>query len=258
MKPDPRKLDVFEDVGFVTIEGVLAREDALSMRTPLQTAIDEDIARWDGAPGYIDQWMVHNLMVRGDPFLRLLDNKIMHAYLDAAFTPACIIYAYTSSSMPPGGTNFSHRIHVDCPRLIPNYVTNVGFFVALDDITIENGAMYMLPRSQWRADPPDEKEFMRDAVRVALDAGDAVLFNARTYHMGGQNNTNKPRHALTMNICRAYMKQRFDFPRLVSSELVSMLSPKGRAFLGMDSRVPASLDEYYVPADQRLYKAGQG
>src|SRR6185369_14759252 len=92
---------------------------------------DDDIARWRGKPGYIDEWMVHNLMVRGRPFLRLLENRVLHAYLDEFLSDTCILYAYTSSSMPPGGSNYSRRIHVDCPRVIPGYVTNVG--ITLDD-----------------------------------------------------------------------------------------------------------------------------
>lgn len=255
---DPAKLKAFGDMGYTRIEGVLARNEALAMRPLLEKAIDEDIQKWGENPAYIDHWMVHNLMVRGAPFLHLLDNPVMHAYLDAAFSPTCILYAYTSSSMPGGGSNFSRRIHVDAARLVPGYVTNVGFFVACDDITVENGAMHMLANSQWRADPPAEADFMRDAERMTLSAGDAVLFNARTWHMGGHNTTDRPRHAVTMNICRAYMKQRFDYPRLVPPDLIAQLSPKGRAFLGMDSRVPTSLEEYYVPESERLYKAGLG
>jgi ectoine hydroxylase-related dioxygenase (phytanoyl-CoA dioxygenase family) len=54
------------------------------------------------------------------------------------------------------------------------------------------------------------------------------------------------------------MRQRFDYPRLVPPELVAQLGPAGRRFLGFNVRVPTSLDEYYVPEEKRLYKAGQG
>jgi hypothetical protein len=54
------------------------------------------------------------------------------------------------------------------------------------------------------------------------------------------------------------MRQRFDYPRLVSPELIARLGPVGRRFLGMNVRVPVSLDEYYVPPEQRLYLANQG
>lgn len=244
--------------GVVLVPDVLSREAALAMRPLLQRAIDEDLARWQGHPGYVDHWMVHNLMVRGDAFLELLENSVLHAYLSELLSDTCIVYAYTSSSMPPKGSNYSRRIHVDCPRVIPGYVTNVGITLALDDFTEENGATELLPNSQWRTDPPGEAEFESGAVRFLPKAGQAVIFNARTWHRGGINRTGRPRHAVTLNACRSFMKQRFDYPRLVPEMLVSKLGPVGRRFLGFDTRVPISLDEYYVPEDQRLYKGGQG
>jgi ectoine hydroxylase-related dioxygenase (phytanoyl-CoA dioxygenase family) len=245
-----------EGVGLVP--GVLPRNEALAARSILQAAIDEDTGKFSGNPHYIDHWMVHNLMVRGEPFLQLLENPVLHAYIAPLLSDTCIVYAYTSSSMPPRGSNFSRRIHTDCPRVIPGYWTNVGVMIALDDFTPDNGATWFLPRSQSQFEAPNEAEFEENAIRLYPKAGDAIFFNARTWHRGGVNETDAPRHCITMNVCRSYMKQRFDYPRLVPENLIAQLGPVGRRFIGMDTRVPTSLDEYYVPPEQRLYKAGQG
>lgn len=258
MQPDLSLLSTLKYEGVVVIPGVLDRDEALGMRPLLQKAIDDDLAEWGEHPQYIDTYMVHNLMVRGKPFLHLLENEKIHAYLSEVLGDTCIVYAYTSSSTPPRGSNYSNRLHTDCPRVIPGYWTNAGVMVALDDFTIENGATRFLPRSQWRTEPPTEDEFDAHALRLFPKAGDAVIFNARTWHRGGVNETDQPRHCVTMNVCRSYMKQRFDYPRLVPQELIDELGPVGKRFLGMDTRVPSSLEEYYVPEEQRLYKAGQG
>src|SRR5690606_17321438 len=134
----------------------------------------------------------------------------------------------------------------------------VGWLLALDDFTDANGATYCLPGSQTRINPPSDSEFQDKAIRWYPRAGDAVLFNARLWHAGGENRTDQARHALTMDVCRSYMRQRFDYPRLVPAEKVAELGPVGRRFLGYNVRVPTSLEEYYVPADQRLYLGGQG
>ena len=138
------------------------------------------------------------------------------------------------------------------------YVTNVGITLALDDFTDENGATQALPYSQQRLEPPGEAEFERDAVRLMPRAGQAIMFNARIWHRGGINRSAQPRHAVTINACRSFMRQRFDYPRLVPPALVDELGPVGRRFLGFNVRMPTSLEEYYVPEDRRLYKAGQG
>ena len=72
------------------------------------------------------------------------------------------------------------------------------------------------------------------------------------------NHTSRPRHALTVNYCRSFMRQHFDFPRMIPPEDAAALSPTLRRVLGFDVRMPASLDEYYVEEADRLYKANQG
>ena len=87
--------------------------------------------------------------------------------------------------MPPQAVNYSGRIHVDCPRLISGYMTNVGATILLDDFTEENGATWYLPNSHGQSEPPDEKFFYANARRVIAPAGSVWLFNARTWHAGG-------------------------------------------------------------------------
>ena len=128
----------------------------------------------------------------------------------------------------------------------------------IDDFTDENGATYFLPGSFGRADRPSDEEFFAGAVRVHPKAGDLVVFNACTWHMGGENHTDRERHAATINVVRSYMRQRFDYPRMVPPEVVDTLSPTLRRVLGFNVRVPTSLDEYYVPPERRLYLANQG
>jgi ectoine hydroxylase-related dioxygenase (phytanoyl-CoA dioxygenase family) len=130
--------------------------------------------------------------------------------------------------------------------------------VALDDYTPENGATRYLPGSFESEDAPSLDQFLAQSEEVFPRAGDAVLFNARTWHMGGMNRTSQPRHAITLNVCRSYMRQRFDYPRLVGEETLGHIGDVGRRFLGFNVRMPSTLDEYYLPEEQRLYKAGQG
>jgi ectoine hydroxylase-related dioxygenase (phytanoyl-CoA dioxygenase family) len=255
--PDADQLRQVRERGFAVVAGVLPPADVPVLRRLLQQCIDEDLEKWRGRP-YPDAWMVHNVMARDLKLAQVMENPVLQAYLCDLLGETCIVYAYTSSSMPPHGTNYSHRIHIDCPRLIPGYITNVGVMLALDDFTQDNGATYFLPDSFARPDPPDRDEFFAAAERVFPKAGDMVVFNARTYHLGGPNRTDHPRHALTLNVCRSYMRQRFDYPRLVPREIVDGLTEVGRRFLGFHVRMPTSLEEYYLPEEQRLYRANQG
>jgi ectoine hydroxylase-related dioxygenase (phytanoyl-CoA dioxygenase family) len=243
--------------GYAIVPNIVSNTEVLELTRALEQAIAEDLETWAGRD-YVNANMVMNLMTRGTPFVRLLENDALHSILSPLLGDSCIIYAYTSSSMPPGGTNYSRRVHVDCPRLIPGYITNVGVTLALDDFTDENGAMALLPGSFTLEHAPGDEEFDANSVRAYPRAGDAIVFNARTWHRGGINRTQKSRHAVTMNVCRSFMRQQFDYPRLVAPEIVESMGARGRRFLGFNVRMPASLEEYYLPPEDRLYKADQG
>ncbi len=251
-------VDDFNTKGFAIVPNVLSAAEVEEMRALLIKAIVDQDGKWGGFEHYVDRNMVHNLMLHAQPFVDLLSNPVMHAYLSAVLDPFCTLYAFTSSSIPAGGANYSTRVHVDSPRFIPGYVTNVGFIFALDDFTDENGATYFLPGSHLSDRTPTEAEFFAGAERVYPRAGEGVISNARTFHRGGENVTKRDRHAVTMNVCRSWMRQRFDYPRLMPRAMIDGMDETGRRFIGWDVRVPTSLDEYYVPPDQRLYKSGQG
>ena len=253
----PMVIEAVTTDGFVIVPDVIDEDLALRARASLARCIREDRAAEDDSRA-IDRNMVMNLMFRDAVFVEILGSERLIQALDAVLGDTSLVYAYQSSSMPPSGENYSARVHVDAPRLIPGYITNAGLIVALDDFTEENGATYFLPGSFERADTPTDEEFFADAVRAFPRRGDLVVFNARTWHYGGANNTENYRHAVTVNACRSFMRQRFDFPRMVSPTMEATLTAQVRRLLGFNVRMPTSLEEYYVPEEERLYRAGQG
>ena len=240
-------------------EGCLVVRDVLTpafverARRELMTAIESDSRKY-GDRAKRDYAMVMLCSLYGGAFLDVFDNATLMDPFNAVLGDECIVYAYTSSSMPPNGRNYSVRVHTDSPRIIPGYVTNMGATILLDDFTEENGATWYLPRSQWQADAPAEDEFYRTAKRLIAPAGSVLFFNARIWHAGGDNRTDAWRHALTINMCRPYMKQRIDIPRAMRGMDLTGVSDQVKQKLGFFSQPPGSLDEYYLPPDQRSFR----
>ena len=190
----------------------------------------------------------------GGTMLELFAIEKVTAHFNAVLGEGCTVYAYTSSSMPPRQTNYSGRVHVDCPRIIPGYITNMGATIALDDFTEDNGATYLLPRSQERADAPRDEEFYANAKRFIAPAGSVLFFNACLWHAGGQNKTDGWRHALTVNMGRPWMKQRIDIPRAMAHMDLSGQPECVLQKLGFLAQVPADYTEYYAPKELRKYR----
>lgn len=252
---DEQYLDKLEQNGVAIVPNVLNQDTVNILLAELESAIAEDAVHY---PDVFDKGMVHNCMARGTNMACILDNAIMNEYMNKAFSDTCIVYAYQSSSLPPSHGNYGSRLHVDSPRFIPGYYTNMGVMFPLNDFTEENGATYYIPGSHKWADLPTEEYFYQNAKRAVCKAGDMILLNARLVHAAGFNATKKTRHSLTINFCRSYMRQRFDFPRLVPNNIIESLGDNGRRLIGMNVRMPTSLNEFYLPPEQRLYKPNQG
>lgn len=242
-----------ETRGYAIVPDVLDLAFIQQAKVALAQAIEEE-ARYHGSTDYKDYGMVLLCSLYNRVFLDIFDNQRLTGVFDSVLGDGCIVYAYTSSSMPPGKTNFSRRIHVDSPRVIPNYTTNVGATILLDDFTLENGATYFLPHSQERESMPSDDEFYGSAQRLVAKAGTVWFFNARIWHAGGQNYTQSWRHALTINMVRPWMKQRIDIPRAMAHMDLSDMSEVVQQKLGFHSQVPANYGEYYAPPEARKFK----
>ena len=169
----------------------------------------------------------------------------------------CTVYAFTSSSMPPNSGNFSSRIHVDSPRFIHNYMTNMGCTIALDNFTEQNGATQFLPKSHTNKKKPSQKLFENNKKLFVCNKGSILYFSGRLFHKGGTNFTNSWRNALTINMCRFWMKPRFNYDVLLK-RYKKKYSFKILNKFGLTSVPPSSLDEYYGYNKEKTFKVYTG
>ena len=211
-------------------------------------------------PSYkdFDRCHIHDLFVRHPQMLSLIDDPFLDELLGHFLGESWVMYAATSSSVPPKAQNFASRIHVDCPRFVKNYAFNMGVIWTLSDYDPHNGCLEVLPGSHLVPDEPSIVEFERKRKQVICKKGSMIVFNARLYHRTTLNNSESWRHAMTMNACRSFMKQRLDWVRFIGTEKVSAYPPLIRRLLGFNTRVPTNMIEFSLPEDERFYKPNQG
>lgn len=242
----------FSTNGYFVLEGVFKDSFVKKCRSDLEKAIKKETEFLKDA-NTTNYAMVVMCPLYGASFLKVFDNPDFTKGFEMIMGTGSIIYSYTSSSMPPNATNYSYRVHVDCPRIIPNFITNMGAIIALDDFKKENGATWVLRGSHTRPDQPTEHEFFKHAKQIECKAGDVIYLNSRLWHSGGLNKTAKWRHSTTVGVCRPWMKQRLDFPRMLSKH-ESSLSDVAKQKFGFWTQVPASYDEYFAPPEKRKYR----
>lgn len=243
--------------GFCVIEHYYDADTCSALKVQLEKAINEYQLTVASERSHLDRYHMHDLLCQNLIFAKMLEDPRLDQLLEKGLCRNWIMYAHTSSSLPPNGDNYGSRIHVDSPRYIPNYPTNLGVIWALDDFTPDNGATYVLPGSHNTDKIPTAEQFEANSIRLTCSKGALILFNARLWHRAGYNTTDTFRHALTMNVCRPYMKQRMDWVRFIPVTVAGELNPLARRIIGYDTRLPANLEEFFLPEDQRLYKGGQ-
>ena len=249
-------LDGLVNDGFFVFENYLSANIMQQVSGILETATKSctDPVPYAG----FDRCHIHDLFVRHPEILNLIDDPFLDDLLGHFLGESWVMYAATSSSVPPKAKNFASRIHVDCPRFVKDYPFNMGVIWTLSDYDSNNGCLEVLPGSHLTPNEPSIESFEKNRKQVTCKKGTMIVFNARLYHRTTLNHSEGWRHAMTMNACRSFMKQRIDWVRFIGAEKVSSYPPLIRRVLGFDTRVPANMIEYSLPETERLYKANQG
>ncbi len=245
-------LKEFNEKGFVIVDNVLSEEFIKRAIIELEIALKKEV-EYVGTTDYKFYGYVLSNAKYGGSFLEVLDNDAIIDPINWVLGVNSIIYSYTSSSMPPHKGNDASHIHVDCPIFLKDYILRMGVLLPLVDFTEDNGASYYLAGSHKEEQMPNEERFYRDAQRLIMKAGQGCFFNTRVWHSGGINKTDSWRHALTINICRPWMKQYIDTPRLLKDTDLSNASERVLQKLGFYSQPPTSYEEYYDKTRKRLF-----
>ncbi len=202
-------------------------------------------------------------MMRYDPhFFRFLAIPEVLAVLDATISSTAVLHTQNGFVLrpTPGAVApdiFQHRFHPDFPRVLNGYLMSVNTLFPISPFSEDNGGTLLLPGTQQRTTPLDDAA-LAQAVAVDCPAGSMIVFDSTLMHAAGINRTAEDRLGVNHQFTRSYLKQQLDYVRALGEDRIAGLPPRTQQILGWYTRVPTSLDEYYRPADARLYRAGQG
>ena len=88
--------------------------------------------------------------------------------------------------------------------------------------------------------------------------GSMIVFDSTLWHAAGVNCSGRDRLAINQQFTRSFIKPQIDYVRALGDEALLRRRPRTQQLLGWYTRVVTNLDEYYRPADERLYRGGQG
>jgi hypothetical protein len=214
--------------------------------------------------GDIGEWGSHHFCGSPDAIHDFLAADYLHDYLTAYFDGKQYILNTISASINPpkevsGAYEHARKWHRD----IRTYVGNgnrqlIVMLVMLDDFTEANGATEILEGSHHAEAFPPESYITENKYTATGSKGSIILYDGDIFHRAGKNTTDKFRIGLTCTFTRAYFKQQLDYPRMLSSEYASTLTPRMRQLYGFNARTPSTMEEWYQTSENRFYKSDQG
>lgn len=252
-------------LGCAVVEGVLddavleeTRAAMYQVQRTLLAVLGEERLRRAGELGVL------RLMLKYAPhFFSFLELPEVLAVVDNTVSETAILHLQNGFILPsfaPGEVpkTFQTSFHRDFPRYLEGYVASINVLFAIDEFTEQNGATLVVPGTHQRREPPSERYMVANAVPVECSAGSMLVFDSTLWHVAGANVSGRDRLGINHQFTRSFFKQQIDYVRALGDEVVLAQKPRTQQLLGWYTRVVTSLDEYYRPPEERLYRAGQG
>ena len=220
-----------DEQGYVLLEGVLDTEALAQVRTRLVAQAEAERAEgW--AVGYdADSQGVLNLLNKGAVFAELAESVPILELIEHILGPGPLLSSLTANIIGPGTK--AQFLHGDQAIMPPPWthpaVANVAWI--LDDFTASNGATVIVPGSHVQGTHPDYAN-PPETVPVIARAGSAMVFDGRLWHGGGENRTDRRRHAIFAYYCAPYLRQQENMFLSLDAAVIARASPKLRSLLG--------------------------
>ena len=251
--------------GYAIVESVADRETLAETRARMY-AVRDCILREVGQERLerAGEMGVLRLMMRFDPFFfRFVEMPEVLSMVDATISPTAILHLQNGFILPSypaseGPRVFQNSYHQDFPRVLNGYLASINVMFAIDDFTRENGATWVVPSTQQTTALPSAETLSAAAIPLECPAGSMIVFDSTLWHAAGANTSGKDRLAINHQFTRSWIKQQIDYVRAIGDDVVLARPPRTQQLLGWYTRVVTNLDEYYQPAERRLYRRGQG
>jgi len=262
-----RTLAAVRDAGCAVVKDVLSerqlevtRAAMYRVRDAIFSSVGADRLRRSGELGVL------RLMMQFDThFFSLLELTPMLAVVDGTVSPTATLHLQNGLLLPSAerdpdraAARSAPPFHRDFPRVLNRYLMSINCMLALDEFTNANGATRVVLTSHQQTDPPDLSDLERRAVSIECPVRSMIVFDSTLWHAAGINRSGADRLAINHQFTRAYLKPQIDYVRALGDKTVLGLPEKTQQLLGWYTRVPASLEDYYRPESERLYRRGQG
>jgi ectoine hydroxylase-related dioxygenase (phytanoyl-CoA dioxygenase family) len=253
-------LDRLREPGFAIVPGILpgaARERTRLGFERVREGMRREVGaeRLDRAGGEGEL----RLLMKYDPhFYGFLEYPELLALVDRHLAPTAILRFQNGLVIPAGlAAERPAPWHMNFRRVLNGYRAALDIGFAVDDLEEDAGALVVALGSHQQMPTPDPGALEAAARTVPVPAGAMFAFDSTLWHREGGNRSGRDRLLVAHQFVRHFVKPHLDYVRALGQDVVRALPERTRRLLGWESRVPASLAEFYAEPEERVYLPGQ-
>ena len=247
----------FDRDGYIIFENILPPEHLTRIRGALAPYLEADVTGRNDFEG-LKSNRIYAMLAKSPVFADLVTHPLALAFVEADLGAECLLSACLGINLQPGETaqpwHFDDS-HFQWPRPRPSL--GVSTFWAIDDMTNDNGATEILPKSHlWGDDAIDgavvdesfEDRKIRDvssdpgartdALKVIMPAGSLMLAKGTLWHRGGANRSEKPRLIVTPQYCPGWTRQLENMALAVPPAIARTLPRRAQELIGYSIHPP--------------------
>jgi len=254
--------EILRGDGFVILSGLFEDEDIVHARETIHYLISKQGDKATHFQGGKDskpelQARVWNLLNKGRVFEKMVQHPTYISIVRKILGDDMQLGSIASNTIFPGGSG--QEPHIDYPywdyynknhwpfppkhKDIP-FNMNTQVLIPLDDMTAENGATSLRPKSHLEIEyPSDVKEYRSHEKRVLAKAGDVVIFVGLVQHCAMPNFSQNSRSVILIQYLPKWVRPMEDQKGMLKPEVKDRASDDLRRLLLLDYPYPAILDE---------------
>jgi len=259
---DIKEIEKLKKEGYVVLKNIVPNDLLNRISDSIdKTFIEHKKIQIKNNSDVITDGVALHALLSDNVFIELLEFLQLQGFITNLqqnyFNSKCILNSLSALNNIPNKPNFSSKVHRDLRFYSGNLPIMINCLIMVDEFTLDNGGTYLLPGSHLNEAKPSDEEFFNSAIQATGNRGDILIFDANVWHASAPNKTDKDRRAVPITLSKSFMKQLLDYPRAIGYDKINEFSNEMQQLLGYQSRVPASLNEWYQPSENRFYKKDQ-
>lgn len=228
------ELDVY---GFTLVKNVLSADTVAAMR--------DTLIEWEAKVGHEQRFLgeashVTNLPTLDPIFHQTIDHPQVLPIVEQVLGKAIILGSLNARIVRPndGAQGLHSDIRADLLNMASPVMVNTVWL--LDDFTSENGATRIVPGSHKSGmhRVPDGVE-VKHVVEAIAPAGSVLIFNGQCWHGGGNNRTQRNRHAMFGHYRKNALMFQVDPHDNFPETWLDHLSPRQKQLMRLENGVGA-------------------